>query len=73
MAESKIRGCSLLKSGGRIPTKKYITPNTKAENAKMSQVPGNPCLSQRAPPRIGPMIVPKEPAILNEAEALSLI
>jgi len=44
-----------------------------AETARMSQALEKPYRSFRKPPRMGPMMVPREPAILKEAEALSLI
>ncbi len=48
-------------------------PSITAVVASMSQVMVNPKLSQRAPPRTGPIMVPKAPAILKAAAALSLI
>jgi hypothetical protein len=60
-------------SAGSTATKRYITPSTAAEQAKISQVLSKPNISSSAPPRIGPTIVPIEPAMLKEAEALSFI
>jgi hypothetical protein len=48
-------------------------PRDAAEVEKMSHVDLNWTQSSRAPPRIGPIIVPIEPAILKAADALSLI
>ncbi len=56
-----------------MPMKKYAMPRNAAEAEKMSQVDLNQTQSSRAPPRIGPIIVPIEPAMLKAADALSLI
>lgn len=48
-------------------------PRIAAEAEKMSHVDLNFTQSSSAPPRIGPTIVPIEPAILKAADALSLI
>lgn len=48
-------------------------PNPKAESAKVSQVLSKPMASFIRPPMIGPTIVPIAPAVLNKAEALSLM
>ena len=48
-------------------------PSIAAEAEKMSQVDLNLTQSSSAPPRIGPTIVPIEPAILKAADALSFI
>jgi hypothetical protein len=53
--------------------KKYVMPRIAAEAENMSQVVLNYTQSLSAPPRIGPIIVPIEPAILKAADALSLI
>ena len=56
-----------------MPTKKYKVPRTAAAAENISQVDLNLTQSYNAPPRIGPTIVPIEPAILKAADALSLI
>ena len=62
-----------LKHGGKIPIKKYIIPSTAEEAENISQVVLNLYLSSRAPPNIGPTIVPIDPAMLKAAAALSFI
>jgi hypothetical protein len=50
-----------------------MIPKRADEAENMSHVVLNLYASSSAPPRIGPTIVPIDPAILNEAAALSLI
>jgi hypothetical protein len=50
-----------------------MVPRIAAEAEKMSQVDLNFTQSSSAPPRIGPTIVPIDPAILKAADALSFI
>jgi hypothetical protein len=50
-----------------------MVPRIAAEAEKMSQVDLNLTQSSSAPPRIGPTIVPIDPAILKAADALSFI